>query len=287
VFRVARPVTHPDPLPLPSDLLLEAATTTDAPLTSSGLIGHSKALLDISAVIDKVAPADIAVCVYGEPGSGKNLVSRSIHDGSQRRNRPFLTLECAAGTDIVERRLFGHVGATSESLPESESLLVKAHCGTLVLDELTALGAAQQAKLLSAIREGAFRTVRGTDPIHSDVRLITTMTRDPKRAVEEGLLREDLYYRVAVVLIRVPPLRERREDIPLLIDSFLRRFSRAHGKRFSGVVPEVLARMIQHPWLGNIRELEGLLAVACDRAQGEMLTEQDLLPTYQRATMNV
>jgi DNA-binding NtrC family response regulator len=183
----------------------------------------------------------------------------------------------------VERRLFGHVGTASETLPESESLLARAHCGTLVLDELTALGAAQQAKLLSVIREGVFHTVRGTDPIHSDVRLITTMTRDPKRAVEEGFLREDLYYRVAVVLIRVPPLRERREDIPLLIDFFLRRFSRTHGRRFSGVVPEVLARMIQRPWLGNIRELEGLLAAACDRAQGEMLTEQDLSPTYQRA----
>src|SRR5262249_34486321 len=128
----------------------------------------------------------------------------------------------------------------------------------------------------SVLRTRTRRVTGSTESIRCDVRLITSMTREPKRAVEEGLLSEDLYYRVAVVLIRLPPLRERREDIPLLIDHFLRQLSTAHGRPFTGVAPVVLAQMIERAWPGNIRELQAVLAAACDRAQGEILTERDV-----------
>src|SRR5262245_43472693 len=201
--------------------------TTQAPLSSSSLIGQSKAILNIGGMIEKFSATDVAICVYGDPGTGKSLVSRAIHDGSPRRDRPFVTLECAATPpDLVERRLFGHVG-TVES-PTHKGLLMQAHSGTLVLDDLTALGAEGQAKILSVLRTHTWRVTGATDSIRCDVRLITTTTQEPKRAVENGILSEDLYYRVAVVLVWVPPLRERREDIPLLMNHFLRQFSTAH-----------------------------------------------------------
>jgi DNA-binding NtrC family response regulator len=266
---------------------LADVVTTQALLSSSSLIGRSKAILNIRGIIEKVSATEVPICVYGDPGTGKSLVSRAIHDGSQRRDGPFLTVECTATpSDLVECRLFGHVGTGESPVEGGYGLLMQAHSGSLILNELTALGARAQAQLLSVLRTRTWRVTGSSDSIRCDVRLITTMTREPKRAVEEGLLSEDLYYRVAVVLIRLPPLRERREDIPLLIDHFLRQLSRAHGRRFTGVAPAVLGQMIQRPWPGNIRELEVLLAAACDRAQGEVLTDQDFSPTYHRATRN-
>jgi DNA-binding NtrC family response regulator len=165
---------------------------------------------EIWTFIEKVAACDISICIHGAPGTGKGLVARAIHDRSHRRNQPFLTFDCSSvPAELAESYLFGDVRpAVMRSVEESDGLLARACAGTLVLRELTALNRDMQEKLMRVLRTREFYEVGGTRALRSDIRLITTMTRDPKRAVEDGLLSEDLYYRVAVLLIGMPPLSE-------------------------------------------------------------------------------
>ncbi|PYN84903.1 MAG: transcriptional regulator [Candidatus Rokuibacteriota bacterium] len=243
-----------------------------------GIIGESPQMVDIFARITKVAVGDVNVCIHGESGTGKELIARAIHYASPRRDRPLITLDCTTIPEgLMESHLFGHVkGAFTGATEHREGVFALAHTGTLFIDELGELSPTLQAKLLRVIQSREFCKVGGTRPIRTDIRLITATNKDLRTAVTQGTFREDLYYRVAVFMIKVPPLRERIEDIPRLVDHFLQRFASLYGKRVARVAPATLKRMMALPWPGNIRQLENFLEQAVVLAEGDTLTDRDL-----------
>ena len=254
--------------------------------TFHGLVGRSKQILDVFARIEKAAAGDANVCIWGESGTGKELIARAIHAISDRRNGPLITFDCTAVPEgLAESQLFGHVrGAFTGAIENREGVFSQADNGTLFIDELCELSPPLQAKLLRVIQSREFVKVGGTKPIRTNIRLVTATNKDPKKAADAGTFRSDLYYRVAVVVIRVPPLRERREDIPMLVEHFLARYSAAYKKPVRGVQPSAMERMMALPWPGNVRQLENFLAQAVVLAEGDMLTERDLfiedVPTF-------
>ena len=257
-----------------------AAATPPSTLPSAfhGIIGRSGKLLDLFSRIEKVAAGDANVCICGESGTGKELIARAIHYASPRRDRPLITLDCTTIPDgLMESHLLGHVrGAFTGAVEQREGVFSLAHTGTLFIDELCELGLPLQAKLLRVIQNREFIRVGGSKPIRTDVRLITATNKDPKMEVERGTFREDLYYRIAVFMINVPPLRERREDIPLLVEHFLAKFARGYNKRLGEVESRALKRLTALPWPGNVRQLENFIEQAVVLAEGEALTERDL-----------
>jgi two-component system NtrC family response regulator/two-component system response regulator HydG len=246
--------------------------------TFHGLVGRSKQILEVFARIEKAAAGDANVCIYGESGTGKELIARAIHEISERRDGPLITFDCTAVPEgLAESQLFGHVrGAFTGAIEHREGVFAQADNGTLFIDELCELSPPLQAKLLRVIQSREFVKVGGTKPIRSNIRLVTATNKDPKQAVDAGSFRADLYYRVAVVMIRVPPLRERREDIPMLVEHFLTRYSAAYKKPIRGVQPSAMERMMALPWPGNVRQLENFLAQAVVLVESDMLTERDL-----------
>ena len=246
--------------------------------TFHGLVGRSKQILDVFGRIEKAAKGDANVCIYGESGTGKELIARAIHAISDRRRGPLVTFDCAAVPEsLAESQLFGHVkGAYTGAIESRDGVFTQADGGTLFIDELCELTLPLQAKLLRVVQGREFVKVGGTKPIRTNIRLVTATNKDPKAAVDAGMFRADLYYRVAVVMIKVPPLRERREDIPLLVNHFLDRYTAGYKKQIRGVEPAALARMTALPWPGNVRQLENFLAQAVVLAEGDMLTERDL-----------
>jgi DNA-binding NtrC family response regulator len=261
--------------------LSSAIVATPAPrgrATFHGLVGRSKQILDVFARVEKAAAGDANVCIYGESGTGKELIARAIHAISDRRNGPLVTFDCTAVPEgLAESQLFGHVrGAFTGAIENRDGVFSQADNGTLFIDELCELSMPLQAKLLRVIQGREFVKVGGTKPIRTNIRLVTATNKDPKKAVDAGMFRADLYYRVAVVMIKVPPLRERREDIPLLVEHFLTRYSASYKKPIRGVQPSAMERMMALPWPGNIRQLENFLAQAVVLVEGDMLTERDL-----------
>ena len=248
------------------------------PSAYQGIIGQSAQMREIFARIDKVSAGDVNVCIHGESGTGKELIARAIHYASPRRNGPLITLDCTTIPEgLMESHLFGHVkGAYTGATEHREGVFALANTGTLFVDELGELSLPLQAKLLRVIQSREFFKVGGTKPIHTDIRLITATNKDLKAAVINGTFREDLYYRVAVFMIKVPPLRERQEDIPPLIDHFLRKFAAPYAKPALRVAPAALRRMLALPWPGNVRQLENFLEQAVVLAEGDTLTERDL-----------
>jgi DNA-binding NtrC family response regulator len=246
--------------------------------TFHGLVGRSKQMLDVFARIEKAAAGDANVCIYGESGTGKELIAGAIHAISDRRTGPLVTFDCTAVPEgLAESQLFGHVrGAFTGAIEHREGVFSQADKGTLFIDELCELSPPLQSKLLRVIQSREFVKVGGTKPISTNIRLVTATNKDPKKAVDAGMFRADLYYRVAVVMIRVPPLRERREDIPMLIEHFLARYAAAYKKPIRGVQPSAMERMMSLPWPGNVRQLENFLAQAVVLVDGDMLTERDL-----------
>jgi DNA-binding NtrC family response regulator len=243
-----------------------------------GIIGESPQMADIFARIAKVAVGDVNVCIHGESGTGKELIARAIHYASLRRDRPLITLDCTTIPEgLMESHLFGHVkGAFTGATEHREGVFALAHTGTLFIDELGELSPSLQAKLLRVIQMREFSKVGGTKPLRTDIRLITATNKDLRAAVAQGTFREDLYYRVAVFMIKVPSLRDRTEDIPRLVDHFLQRFAGLYGKRVTRVAPATLKRMMALPWPGNVRELENFLEQAVVLAEGDTLTDRDL-----------
>lgn len=241
------------------------------------LVGRSSAILGVNALIDRIADSELSVCIWGEPGSGKRLVSRLIHERSSRRHGPFLVLDCAAlPEDLTAELLFGSpASARAGGAVRPDALLAQARMGTLVLEELPALGPRLQVRLLEAL---GTREPGAAGPRRRG-RLVVTTSADPVRAVDEGALVENLYYRVAVVLIRMPALRERPEDIPLLVEHFLRTFCDTYRKSIRAVSPGVLERMQRLPWPGNVRQLEDLLGQAFVLAKGHVIVERDVAMT--------
>jgi len=254
------------------------ATGVVSAVADCRIVGESAAILEIFSRIEKVASRDINVCIYGESGTGKELIARAIHTASPRRDRPFITLDCTAIPEgLMESHLFGHVrGAFTGAVDNREGLFSLAHTGTLFADEICELSLPLQTKLLRVIPTHEFLKVGGTQPIHSNIRLITATNKDPRNEVKKGTFREDLYYRIGVVMIEVPPLRERKEDIPLLVDYCLHKFSVAYNKPVRGITRDALERLMALPWPGNVRQLQNLIEQAVLFAGGETLTVRDV-----------
>jgi len=255
------------------------STTTMSASEYHGIIGVSPQMRSIFARMDKVAAGDVNVCIHGESGTGKELIARAIHYASPRRDRPLITLDCTTIPEgLMESHLFGHVkGAFTGATEHREGVFSLAHTGTLFIDELGELSPPLQAKLLRVIQAREFFKVGGSKPIRTDIRLITATHTDLKTAVARGTFRDDLYYRVAVFMINVPALRERVEDIPLLINHFLRKFSATYGRPAMKIAPSSLARLSSLPWPGNVRQLENFLEQAVVLAEGDTLVERDLV----------
>src|SRR6266704_2799248 len=251
-------------------------------------IGKSRQMLDIFDTIRKAAESDSTVLVTGESGTGKELVARAFHDESPRRNGPFVSVNCGAIPEtLMESELFGHVkGAFTGAVAETIGLFSAAAGGTLFLDEITEIPHSVQVKLLRAIQEREIRRVGDTKDHKVDVRLIAASNRDVGKAVADGSLREDLFYRLNVIPIHLPPLRDRREDIPLLVAHFIQKLAGQLGKRVTAVAPDALVVLERYHWPGNIRELENVIERAIVLGSGEILGV-DALPSSLAAPRSV
>src|SRR5213592_4359004 len=243
-------------------------------------IGKSRQMLDIFDTIRKAAEGVSTVLVTGESGTGKELVARAIHDESPRRNGPFVSVNCGAIPEtLMESELFGHAkGAFTGAVADTVGLFSAAAGGTLFLDEITEVPPSVQVKLLRAIQEREIRRVGDTRDMRVDVRLIAASNRDLTKAIADGVLREDLYYRLNVIPIHMPPLRERIEDIPLLVSHFLARISKDVGRTVRGIAPDALAVLESYHWPGNIRELENVIERGFVLGVGDTLTTEALPP---------
>ncbi len=242
------------------------------------LLGKSPAMQAVFALIRRVAGGESNVLITGETGTGKELVARGIHFNSRRAKHPFIPVNCAAIPEgLLESELFGHVkGAFTGAVATQRGLLLEAEGGTLFLDEVAALPVPLQAKLLRAVQEREVRPVGGSETIPVDMRLVAASNRDLKTMVTAGEFRDDLYYRLAVIPIHLPPLRERGEDIPLLALAFLQKYAAGATRPVRGFSPQAMACLLAHPWPGNVRELENVVERAVNLCAAEEISVEDL-----------
>jgi two-component system response regulator HydG len=246
------------------------------------LLGKSPAMQNVFARVRQAAPSEVNVLITGESGTGKELVAKALHFNSPRADRPFLPLNCAAvPASLLESELFGHVkGAFTGAVTSRRGLFREANGGTLFLDEIGDMVPELQAKLLRAIEDRAVRPVGSDQASPLDIRIIAATNQDLPARIRAGQFREDLFYRLAVIPIHLPPLRERKEDIPLLAEHFLGRAIATTGKPVSGFTPETMAALLRHPWPGNVRELENIVERAVTlTAEGPIQPEALLLDT--------
>jgi two-component system response regulator PilR (NtrC family) len=248
------------------------------------IIGKSGRILEVFDTIRKISDSPSTAMITGESGTGKELVARAIHFNSLRRDKPFVSVNCGAIPEgLMESELFGHVrGAFTGAVSNKIGLFSAGEGGTLFLDEITEIPPLLQVKLLRAIQTREIRRVGDTKDVKTDVRLIAASNRNLEDAVRDGILREDLYYRLNVIPIQLPPLRERREDIPLLVAHFLQKFGKDLGKEARGVAPEAMIVLERYHWPGNIRELENVLERAIVLGAGGMLGIESLPETLRR-----
>jgi nitrogen regulation protein NR(I) len=225
------------------------------------LVGESASMRAVHEMVARVADSPSTVLITGESGTGKELIAKALHRGSSRRDKPLIKVNCAAiPKDLVESELFGYErGAFTGAVGSKPGRFELADTGTLFLDEIGEVPVEMQVKLLRALQESEFERVGGIKTLKVDVRLVAATNRDLKQAIVEGRFREDLYYRLAVVPIALPPLRERREDIPPLVRHFIQKYDQRLGKRVEGIEEEALALLMSYSWPGNIRELENLM----------------------------
>jgi len=225
------------------------------------LVGTSPALEKVREEIRKSAPTDGRILIYGENGTGKELVAREIHQQSLRKNGPFVKVNCAAiPKDLIESELFGHEkGAFTGAVRRKYGMFEEADGGTLLLDEIGDLSLESQAKLLRVLQENEFQRVGGTKPIKFNTRIISATNKNLQEEINRGKFREDLYFRLNVIPIRIPPLRERKEDIPVLVRYFLKSYSIKNGKREKHISEEALASLMDYQWPGNVRELKNFI----------------------------
>lgn len=244
---------------------------------ASGLVGHSHKMIELYKEIALVAPSRSTVLITGESGTGKELVARALHRNSPRAHGAFVAINCGAITEtLLESELFGHVkGSFTGATADKRGLFEEANAGTIFLDEIGETSLAVQVKLLRVLQEGEMRRVGSARSVRVDVRVLAATNRDLEREVKEGRFREDLYYRLSVVALCVPPLRERTEDLPLLAANALRQ-AREAGARATTISEEGLAVLNQYEWPGNVRELENTIAHAALYARGHVITPEDL-----------
>jgi DNA-binding NtrC family response regulator len=277
--------------PFPTEQLLlllrgvlgqQAAPAADDTLPKVRRIGDlvyvSQKMATVCDLITTVAPSEATVLVQGETGTGKELTARAIHQQSDRREQPLVSVSCAAIPEtLLESELFGHEkGAFTGAIQERRGRFELAHGGTLFLDEVTDLGPAVQAKLLRVLQEKEFERVGGTRTLKVDVRLISATRKRLEDEVLAGRMREDLFYRLKVITIRLPPLRERKEDILPLAEHFLEKYRRPLRKEVQGLSPEASRYLLTLPWPGNVRELEAAIQRAVTLTKREVLTPEDL-----------
>jgi DNA-binding NtrC family response regulator len=241
------------------------------------MIGSSRAMLKVFGLIDKVASLDCNVLVCGESGTGKEMVARALHQRGSRKERPFISFNCGGFTEeLITNELFGHEKGAFTGATGKAGLLEAADKGTIFLDEISEMPLSMQVKLLRFVQERSLLRVGGIKPIAVDVRLIAASNRELKQLVETGEFREDLYYRLNVVNIPLPPLRERSDDIALLIRHFVEKYGKAFGKAIEGVHPDLLDSLAHYPFPGNVRELENIIERAVALSDEPELTIRDL-----------
>ncbi len=258
------------------------APESSDPCVHAGMVGRSPAIATIREIVGTVAASPSTVLITGESGTGKELVARALHLGSPRSDQPFIRVNCAAiPSGLVESELFGHErGSFTGAISSRPGRFELADGGTLFLDEVSEIPKETQVKLLRAIQESEFERVGGVKTLRVNVRLVAATNRNLEEAVKEGSFREDLYYRLNVVPIHLPPLRERIEDLPLLIEHFIHRCNERLGKEVSGITSAALAALEHYRWPGNIRELENLIERMVLFASGAMIDVGDLPEAY-------
>ena len=242
------------------------------------IIGQSEAIKEVFDRIEKVGTTDVTVLIEGESGSGKELVAREIHKRSKRRNEPLIIMNCAAVPEtLIESELFGHEkGAFTGAAERRSGKFELANKGTIFLDEIGDMSVSTQSKLLRVLQEQKFERLGGAETLAVDVRIISATHRDLEEEIEEGRFREDLYYRIKVVNIKIPPLRHRKEDIPLLVNRFIQYFSEEHQKRIVSISNEAMKILISYNWPGNVRQLKNVIESALVLANNEILDTTDL-----------
>ena len=251
------------------------------------IIGNSKTMLNVFRLIEKVAPLDSNVLIQGESGTGKEMIARAIHQRSGRRQQPYVCFNCGGFTEeLITNELFGHEkGAFTGATETKIGLLEAAHRGTIFLDEIGEMPATMQVKLLRFVEERTLLRVGGIKPLPVDVRLVAASNQDLKEMVKAHTFREDLYYRLNVVMIPLPPLRARPDDIPLLIRNFLEKYSRAFGKEVKSVSSEVLDILSRYPFPGNVRELENIIERAVALSDEPEISARDLPSDLRELSM--
>jgi PAS domain S-box-containing protein len=244
------------------------------------IIGRSRVMQDLFEVLPAIAASDSTVVIHGASGTGKELFARAVHDLSPRRDRRFVAINCGALPDtLLESELFGHkAGAFTDARTEKPGRFAHAEGGTVFLDEIGDISRAMQVRLLRVLQEHVFEPLGSVEPIRADVRVIVATHRDLAQLVKKGEFREDLYYRINVIRLELPNLRERREDIPLLTDHFIGRFNRLQGKDVVGVSEEVIALLMAHDFPGNARELENIVEHAFVLCGGGIIETVHLPP---------
>jgi two-component system, NtrC family, response regulator HydG len=243
----------------------------------SNIIGRSPAMKQLFETMALVAPSEAGVLIVGESGTGKELIANAIHQNSSRAQRPFIKVNCAALPEtLLESELFGHEkGAFTGAMARKQGRFQLAHNGSILLDEIGEMSPPTQAKILRVLQEREFEPIGSPQTIKVDTRVIAATNKNLEEEIKEGRFREDLFYRINVVTIRVPPLRERREDIPLLADFFLKRFAEKNRRVIKGFTPRAMDLLMRHDWSGNVRELENVIERAVIMARGEMITPME------------
>jgi DNA-binding NtrC family response regulator len=243
-----------------------------------GIIGSSGRMQDVFSLISKVASSNANILIHGESGTGKELVARAIHYGSLRKEGPFIAVNCAAiPRELMESELFGHAkGSFTGAIADKKGKFEMADGGSIFLDEIGDLDISLQAKILRALQEREFERVGGTQPIRVNIRLIAATNKNLARAMKEGSFREDLFYRLSVIPLLIPPLRERPEDIPYLAEHFLGKYNQENGKNIKGISSPAMKALLAYGWPGNVRELENCMERAVVMAEADWIRLADL-----------
>ncbi len=244
----------------------------------ANIIGSSERMEEVFSLISKVAKSNASILIQGESGTGKELVAQAIHYHSSRKEGPLIAVNCAAiPKELMESELFGHVkGAFTGAIADKRGKFELADGGSIFLDEIGDLDISLQAKILRALQEREFERVGGTQPIRVNIRLIAASNKDLAKAMKDGSFREDLFYRLSVIPLRIPPLRERSEDIPYLAEHFLGKYKRENGKDVKGIDPEAMKALKAYDWPGNVRELENCMERAVVMAEANRIRLSDL-----------
>lgn len=253
------------------------------------IIGKSEKMQDVFCSIKKVADYKSTVLIMGESGTGKELVAKAIHESSDRKNKPFVAVNCGAiPENLLESELFGHKkGAFTDALNDKKGLFEEAQGGTIFLDEIGEMPPPVQVKLLRVLQEGEIRRIGETKPVKVDVRVIAATLKDLEDSIKKGLFRKDLYYRLNVFCIKLPPLHERKEDIPILVEHFLCFYNHTLNKKIKRLDKEVMKRFLNHPWPGNIRELKNVLESSMIMADGNIIKMSDLPNEFAKKELTV